>query len=150
MINIFWGLAAVQFNLGGFRVEGFADGDAVTIVPEADSTTARPGGDGSHNVFSRMNNRLHTMTINLDRGTKGYKQLMDAFDAQIEEFDDGTSISALEMSILNPFTGEKVTDAQVVFRRLPDSNWATEAPQATITAWLSDPQRTNAPNVSIT
>ena len=68
----------------------------------------------------------------------------------MEQFDNREANTPLEMSIFNPFTGEKVTEAQVVYRRPNDSAWAVEAPTATITAWLSDPQFTNAPDVSIT
>lgn len=148
MINIFWSLAAVQFNLGDFRIEGLIEGDAVNIVPEADSTNSRAGGDGSHNVFSRNNDRRHTMTIQVDRGTSGYQQIMQLFNAQMEEFDSGSAISALPMSISDPYSGEKITEAQVVFRRPNDSTWSVEAPQATITAWLSNPQKTEAPDVT--
>ena len=123
-------------------------GDAVNIGPEAASTTARAGGDGTHNAFSKNNNKLHTMTLQLDRGTAGYKQVMQLFDEQIAAFNDSIAIPPLPMSIVDPYSGEKVTDAQVIFRRLPDSTWGTEAPTATITAWLTDPQRTNAPDVT--
>ncbi len=150
MITIFWNLAAVQFNLGDFRIEGFIEGDAINIVPEADLTSMRAGGDGSHVVASRNNNKIHTLTLQLNRGTAGYKQITGALDDQMQEFDDGSAISVLPMSVVDTFSGEKITEAQVIFRRDADSTWGTEAPTATITAWLPSPQKTRAPNVVTT
>lgn len=147
MITIFWDLAAVQFNLGDFRIEGFIEGDAINIVPEADLTAMRAGGDGSHVVVSKNNNNIHTMTLQLNRGTTGYKQITDTLDAQMQEFADGSAVSVLPMSVFDPFSGEKITESQVVFRRDADSTWGVEAPTATITAWLPFPQKERAPNV---
>lgn len=76
-----WDLKEVYLVVGGERIGGFGDDDAIQIEPNADAVTMTTGADGE-TVGSRTNDRSHVVTLSLMQTSQGYRDLYAQFVEQ--------------------------------------------------------------------
>ncbi len=114
-----YNLAAVQLNVGDFRVTGFGPDDALNLAPMADLHESDSSADGAHVPVSRINDNRWEGTITVHRNTAAYRLLIDSLQTQLDESDDG-AISALAFQVFDPISGDKITEANLRYMRYPD------------------------------
>lgn len=124
--------------VGSYRIEGFGEGDVITIEPRADVGDVTVGADGT-SAFYRNNNPVHDVKLILLSTSKGHKNLAAAFDAQNSE----DEITRLRFSCEDTLNGDKVVEKNALFKSRPkivrgaggvsSAEWSIILPNPTIT-----------------
>lgn len=144
-----YNLAAVQVILGSFRITGWAEDDAVSIVPSSDLIESASSGDGSHVAISRTTDPRHTATLTVMRGTAAFRQIMEALQDQVAESDAG-AVSPLAFQVYDPVEGTKISEANARFVRQPDLTFGRATGTAEFQLLLPSPTIVAGSAVAIT
>lgn len=144
-----YNLAAVQVTLGDFRVTGWAEDDAVNIVPSSDLIQSAASGDGSHVAVSRNTDPRWTATLTVMRGTAAFRQLMDALQAQLAQADVG-AVDPLAFQTYDPIEGTKISEANARFIRYPDLGFGKSTGSAEFQILLPSPKIVAGSGITLT
>ena len=110
----------VRITYGGIPIQGFADGDIVTVAADADAVGAAQGADGEV-VINRGPTRLHTVTIRLMQTSSSLSYL--GGEAVIQAA--GAPPKPLVITDIN--TGSQTTFDLAWIKRVPDQSYGVEA-----------------------
>ena len=144
-----YNLATVQTTVGDFRVTGWAPDDAATVVPMADLFESESAGDGSHVSISRINDPRYELTLVVRRNTSAYRLLYEKLQDQKDQSDEG-AVDPLSLTIFDPISGDKITEAEARFIRQPDMPFVVSASDATFKLLLPNPTIVAGANIVIT
>lgn len=100
--------------IGSYRIDGFGDGDVISIEPRSDLGDVTVGADGS-TAFYRNNNKVHDVKIVVLSTSKGHKNLAALLAAQAGE----DEVSRLRFSFEDTLNGDKCVDKQALFKARP-------------------------------
>ena len=117
-----WDLTQYTITFGGRELQGFADGDLLSITPPTGTFKSTVGGDGT-TVVSRDPSRVHVIKLTLQRTSGCNVTLGTQFAAQLANSAGGGQPFALPFTCRNIVTGETWRAA---------SAWITESPAAKI------------------
>lgn len=133
-----YNLAQCVFNINGVPLEGFGDGDAVTVAPNDDLWSDQVGADGEV-TRSRTNDLSGTMTVTL-MSTSLSNDVLNQFLQLILAGAPGDKFSVF-IKDLN--SGDQVVAAQAYLMRDPDMAFGKEASTREWTIKLPRYQRTH-------
>lgn len=142
-----YNLAAVQTTLGTFRVTGWAEGDACSLAPMGEIAESVVSADGAHTSISRVNDPRWEATLKVARGTKAFRLLMEALQAQLAQSDVG-AVDALAFQVYDPVSGDKITEANARFLRYPDMPFGKAAGDAEFKLLLPNPTVIGGANIA--
>lgn len=128
-------LADCQLNLNGRRVEGFAEGDAITFEQAAPQASPYVGADG-HTTKVVSNNYGVRATINLQSTTRGYRVL-----AEIAQAQDSGALPSFTFLWLDPHNGDRITEAQAFVTDVPGWSVGQGPSSRTFIIYLPDGRR---------
>ena len=113
-------IANVVVTVGGAKISGYGEDDAIGIEWDEDLVTPKTTADGS-TIYSRTNVKGCTVTLTLMQTSRAHLILMGFLEAQ-----HGVSVgigppllAPLPFFLLDPATGEQITSADCVFLNRP-------------------------------
>ena len=144
-----YNLAAVQCTIGSFRATGWAEGDAISVVPLSDAAEHKVSADGAHVAMSRKTDNRHEATLKVMRGTAAFRLLFEKYQSQIAEADIG-AVSALAFQVYDPIEGTKIVEANARFLRSPDLIFGASTSEAEFKLLLPNPTITGGAGIALT
>lgn len=107
-------LLSVYIIVGGQRLTGFVEDDAISFEYAADIGEHAAGADGQV-TFSRSNDKRVIATISLAETSLAYKQL----GAQLQEQEAETTIQRRDFLMRDDISGDKISDEFATFITRP-------------------------------
>lgn len=125
-------LKQVLCTFGGVRLQGFGEGDAISIAWEANIFDTMVGADGE-TTRSRTNNNNAKATVTL-------MQTSNAHFALIEQALRNSALTQLKLpfALIDPNTSERFISPEAYVEKLPDSPFGMAAGTREWTLYLPD------------
>jgi 5-hydroxyisourate hydrolase-like protein (transthyretin family) len=127
-------LKLVALIIGTETITGYGEDGGVEIEPNSDIAEATPGADGEY-TLSRTNDKGHTATITVRETSRGYRILRELQQAQDLEL----KVAGLTFTMMDPISGETVSDDQAAFLTQPTMAKNREAGEREFTLLLPNP-----------
>ena len=121
-----WDLTTTPVPLGGIEVQGFGDGDCITITPPDATYKSMVGGDGS-TVISVDPSRVHVAKLVLQRTSSVNFLLGGLFADQRANARNGVAL-AVPFTCRDNVSEEVFRAAEAWITRSPERKWTKEAP----------------------
>lgn len=116
-------LTRITLIVGGYDISGYGEGGAVTVEPLSAIMESSVGQDGQA-TYARTNDHRAKVTITVRQNSKAHKDLHALQVLQAAQ----PSPLDLDFLLLDPQTGERVSDSQVLFMERPSKAFQ-RAPQ---------------------
>lgn len=116
-------LKQVQLTIDGVPISGFAESGKVTFEFSGDAWTNAVGSAGEVTT-SKSNDSRVVATITCRQGGRGHTVLGSKFQEQQRQ---QGPVKTMRFFMLNPVTGEKISDDQAVFQTRPAPSQEVEA-----------------------
>ena len=107
-------LSRITLLIGGFVINGFGEGGAVTVEPLSSSRESSVGQDGQA-TYATSNDFRAKVTITVRQNSRAHQDLHALHTAQLA----APVLLPLSFSLINLNTGERVNDNQAVFLDRP-------------------------------
>ena len=146
MPTVDYNLAAVQVNVGAFRVTGWSGDDGITVTWDADVFEKEVSADGTHIIYSRINDGSASAVLKVRRGTAAYRLLADKLVEHLAESDVG-AITPLRLRIFAPISGDRIVERNIRFMNRPEMPFVKGASEAEFKLDLPNPTITYGGNI---
>jgi len=120
-----WDCTTTTVTFGGLEIQGFGDGDFITITPPDATYKSMVGGDGS-TVVSVDPSRVHVAKLLLLRTSSVNFLLGGLFATQRANAATGSPI-ATPFTCRDNVSGEVFRGAEAWLTKSPERKWAKEA-----------------------
>jgi len=134
----------VTLIIGGITVTGYDEDGGISIEPNSEHAEASPGADGQYTI-SRTNDKGYTVTITLRETSRGYALLSRLKTAQ----DALPAIAAQPFLMIDPISGERVSDEWSAFLTAPTIEKVKIASAREFKLLLPSPTVKGAPNYTV-
>jgi len=112
----------VAVAINGIPLDGWADGDAVTIVHQSPTWASR-AGSGGEVARAKNNDRRATITFNL-LATSMVNTILDAYRIA----DEATGRGCFSLAIVDARSGSSLVSPQAWITKRPDRTYGAEVP----------------------
>lgn len=107
-------LGQVVLTIGGYLIEGYGEGEAISIEPVAEVTTSSVGADGQP-TYARSNDKRAKVTITVRQNSLAHRNLGTLLAAQ----EAAPRLTPLPFLLVDSLTGERMSSAYFVFTGRP-------------------------------
>ena len=121
-----WDATRTTITFGGIELQGFAEGDMLSVTPPTGTYKSSVGGDGT-TVVSVDPSRVHVVKITLQRTAGTNARLGALLAAQAAHVRAGV-VLGVAFTARNQVTGETWRAAQAWITESPARKWAKELP----------------------